>query len=145
MLQLRPVQQSPEVLQTASWGWQLGGCSQTPAVHTLEQHWVLEVQPVAPLGLHVGAVVPPSAVPPSVSLPGGGGSWHAEPSSEARHWVPAQHSVLAAQLVPTDLQVFAAAQRRTPSAPGTQALPPQHWSAKSHTLPAAMQQPALPV
>jgi hypothetical protein len=143
MLQLRPVQQSPVVVQAVSCGWHAWGCAQTPPVHTLEQHSALLLQ-AASLALQAGG----GGVPASGVLPGGGGTWHAEVSSEfGRHAVPAQHSPLALGLhwVPTALHVWAVAQRRTPSAPGTQAEPLQHWSANSHTWSAAMQHPASPV
>ena len=142
MLQLRPVQQSPEVLQAVSCGWQACGAAQLPLVHTLEQHSALFVQALV-LGLQVPASgVPASAPPPLVP-----GTWHAEVSSEVgRHAVPAQQvEAFGSHVVPKAAQVAAAAQRRTPSEPGTQAVPLQHWSAKSQTWPAGMQQPAWPV
>jgi hypothetical protein len=140
MLQLRPVQQSPEVLQAVSWGWHAAGAAQLPLVHTLEQHSELFVQALV-LGLQVPASGVPASAPPLVP-----GTWHAEVSSEVgRHAVPAQQvDAFGSQLVPSAAQVAAAAQRRTPSAPGTQAVPLQHWSAKSQTLPAGRQQPAVP-
>lgn len=104
-----PVQQSRLAVQLLPSGWHAAGAPHMPLVHSCEQHSELVAHAVM-FALQAPASPPPSVNPAHTPLV---------------HGLPAQHSVLEAQVEPAALHVWPW-QVSPPSVPGTHGSPPQH-------------------
>jgi hypothetical protein len=151
--QASPAQQSPLTVQVPP--SPTHGETQTSPSQAPEQHWASVAHP-APTARHPPQK--PSAQTPVQQSAGASQeapTWAQVPGSPARQVgpvgpggsmqeVPAQHAAgSAAQEPPAGTQAVTAAQRSTPSPPGTQGARLQHWSRNWQTPPSGMQHPGF--